>query len=478
MDLNSSKATTPIYNSLQYPSLFDLNDEFNETLFSMNVTNITKTTATTSYVSMDNSTEDKIIGNVFVQTSFSIFYTAIFIIGITGNVLVCYVVCRNKAMHTVTNFFITNLALSDILLCILAVPFTPLYTFLGKWIFGNVLCHLVPFAQGVSMYISTLTLTSIAMDRFIVIIYPFRHRMKISTCILLIMAIWIISLLLTLPYGLYVSLNTDMVNDISYCEEDWPSENTRKVYGTITVCLQFAIPFVIITVCYILVSYKLNVRAKTKLGSKTAKKEEADRERKRRTNHMLISMVGVFAISWMPLNAVNIFNDYYETKNDFYTLLFFFAHCIAMSSTCYNPFLYAWLNENFRKEFKQVLPFFRRSGYNGVSIYSRAYRSDRQFSQNDCGGPDASTRASEIIPRGPTCNCSIKKPMKLLEETETFSLKDDKKAMVKPDARQINEVQEVNANIYDNTTTESNTTTLPTGLLETQFDVLTSITTK
>lgn len=27
-----------------------------------------------------------------------------------------------------------------------------------------------------------------------------------------------------------------------------------------------------------------------------------------------------------------------------------------MSSTCYNPFLYAWLNENFRKEFKQILP--------------------------------------------------------------------------------------------------------------------------
>jgi hypothetical protein len=32
-----------------------------------------------------------------------------------------------------------------------------------------------------------------------------------------------------------------------------------------------------------------------------------------------------------------------------------------MSSTCYNPFLYAWLNENFRKEFKKVLPCFGAS---------------------------------------------------------------------------------------------------------------------
>nr|CAI5846790.1 unnamed protein product [Callosobruchus analis] len=68
-------------------------------------------------------------------------------------------------MQTVTNLFITNLALSDILLCILAVPFTPLYTFLGEWVFGRIICHLVSYAQGISVYISTLTLTSIAIDR-------------------------------------------------------------------------------------------------------------------------------------------------------------------------------------------------------------------------------------------------------------------------------------------------------------------------
>jgi hypothetical protein len=108
-----------------------------------------------------------------VQAFFFICYTTIFVLGVFGNVLVCYVVGRNRAMQTVTNFFITNLALSDILLCILAVPFTPLYSFLGQWIFGRVLCHLVAYAQGTSVYISTLTLTSIAIDRFFVIIYPF-----------------------------------------------------------------------------------------------------------------------------------------------------------------------------------------------------------------------------------------------------------------------------------------------------------------
>lgn len=72
------------------------------------------------------------VENKFFQIFFCIAYMTIFMLGLTGNMLVVYVVVRNKAMHTVTNLFITNLALSDILLCILAVPFTPLYTFTGK----------------------------------------------------------------------------------------------------------------------------------------------------------------------------------------------------------------------------------------------------------------------------------------------------------------------------------------------------------
>ena len=52
-------------------------------------------------------------------------------------------------------------------------------------------------------------------------------------------------------------------------------------------------------------------------------------------------------------------------------LVFFIAHVIAMSSTIYNPFLYAWMNENFKKEFKQVIPCLfrsrRHSSMNGLT---------------------------------------------------------------------------------------------------------------
>lgn len=111
-------------------------------------------------VMISNATHTDYIHNRIVQSFFIVTYILIFIMGVFGNVLVCFVVFRNRLMQSVTNLFITNLALSDILLCILAVPFTPSYTFLRRWVFGTILCHLVPYAQGVSVYTSTLTLTA------------------------------------------------------------------------------------------------------------------------------------------------------------------------------------------------------------------------------------------------------------------------------------------------------------------------------
>ncbi|XP_017090128.2 prolactin-releasing peptide receptor [Drosophila bipectinata] len=392
--------------------------------------------------SMDEDRTGGIIHNQFVQIFFYVLYATVFVLGVFGNVLVCYVVLRNRAMQTVTNIFITNLALSDILLCVLAVPFTPLYTFMGRWAFGRTLCHLVSFAQGCSIYISTLTLTSIAIDRYFVIIYPFHPRMKLSTCIGIIVSIWVIALLATVPYGMYMKMTNELVNGTQgagnetlvdatlmalngsyvqqggqglmeapdattsaaqaymqvmtagpgpeelpyvrvYCEENWPSEQYRKVFGAITTTLQFVLPFFIISICYVWISVKLNQRARAKPGSKSSRREEADRDRKKRTNRMLIAMVAVFGLSWLPINVVNIFDDFDDKSNEwrFYILFFFVAHSIAMSSTCYNPFLYAWLNENFRKEFKHVLPCFNPSNNNIINITRGYNRSDR----NTCG---------------------------------------------------------------------------------------------
>lgn len=313
-------------------------------------------TATLSSPAPNTSMEllqGNITNHIFVQIVFYTLYAVIFFLGLFGNILVCYIVYSNKAMQTVTNLFITNLALSDILLCILAVPFTPLYTFIGRWIFGRLICHLVPYAQATSVYVSTLTLTAIAIDRYFVILYPLRQRMKLATCLMVLLGIWIFSLLVTLPYGIWMQMGIHKGRDV--CEEAWPIDNLEMAFGCFTLVMQFVIPFCVIAYCYLKISRRLNQRAKAKPGSKSARREEADREKKKRTNRMLIAMVTIFGVCWFPLNLINVVNDFYDFGIYFH-LFFFLTHSMAVSSTCYNPFLYAWLNENFRKEFKQILP--------------------------------------------------------------------------------------------------------------------------
>lgn len=91
--------------------------------------------------------EDFLKNSPSIQINICIFYVVIFIVGLLGNILVVFVVLQNKAMQTVTNCFIANLALSDILLCVVAVPFTPLYFFSNEWAFGKIMCHLLAFSQ-------------------------------------------------------------------------------------------------------------------------------------------------------------------------------------------------------------------------------------------------------------------------------------------------------------------------------------------
>ena len=72
-------------------------------------------------------------------------------------------------------------------------------------------------------------------------------------------------------------------------------------------------------------------------------------------------MVVVFGIGWLPLNTINLLSDINPFPNptycwEYFTFIFFISHVLAMSSTCYNPFLYGCYNDAFQKEFTELIP--------------------------------------------------------------------------------------------------------------------------
>ncbi|KAK9510877.1 hypothetical protein O3M35_005565 [Rhynocoris fuscipes] len=74
-------------------------------------------------------------------------HAVVFIVGLTGNFLVCLVVHRNPAMRTVTNYFIVNLAVADFLVILICLPPTLIWDTTETWFLGHVLCKLVLYLQ-------------------------------------------------------------------------------------------------------------------------------------------------------------------------------------------------------------------------------------------------------------------------------------------------------------------------------------------
>jgi hypothetical protein len=78
-------------------------------------------------------------------------YSIIFIISLFGNCLVCYVILSTRQMRTVTNFYIANLTISDIMMTLVNIPFNVMRFLLDDWPFGELLCKCVPFIQAASV---------------------------------------------------------------------------------------------------------------------------------------------------------------------------------------------------------------------------------------------------------------------------------------------------------------------------------------
>lgn len=81
------------------------------------------------------------------EWSVIIMYAITFVVGLSGNVLVCFAVWRNRSMRTVTNIFIVNLAIADLTVIIICLPPTLLADVTETWYFGFVMCKIALFLQ-------------------------------------------------------------------------------------------------------------------------------------------------------------------------------------------------------------------------------------------------------------------------------------------------------------------------------------------
>ncbi|XP_006867967.1 PREDICTED: neuropeptide Y receptor type 2 [Chrysochloris asiatica] len=333
-----------------------------------------------------------------VQIVLILAYCSIIVLGVVGNSLVIHVVIKFKSMRTVTNYFIANLAVADLLVNTLCLPFTLTYTLMGEWKMGPVLCHLVPYAQGLAVQVSTITLTVIALDRHQCIVYHLESKISKHISFLIIGLAWGISALLASPLAIFREYSLiEIIPDfeIVACTEKWPGEE-KSIYGTVyslsSLLILYVLPLGIISFSYIRIWSKLKNHVRPGAAN------DHYHQRRQKTTKMLLCVVVVFAVSWLPLHAfqlaVDIDNQVLDLKE--YKLIFTVFHIIAMCSTFANPLLYGWMNSNYRKAFLSAFRCEQRldSIHSEVSVTFKA-KKNLEVKKNN-GPNDSFTEATNV----------------------------------------------------------------------------------
>ncbi|KAB1271890.1 putative G-protein coupled receptor 83 [Camelus dromedarius] len=309
--------------------------------------------------------------NPTVKALLIVAYSFIIIFSLFGNVLVCHVIFKNQRMHSATSLFIVNLAVADIMITLLNTPFTLVRFVNSTWVFGKGMCHVSRFAQYCSLHVSALTLTAIAVDRhqpvmpslliFQVIMHPLKPRISITKGVIYIAVIWTMATIFSLPHAIYQKLFTfkyseDVVRSLCLPDFPEPADLFWKYLDLATFILLYILPLLVISVAYARVAKKLWLC--NTIGDVTTEQYLALRRKKKKTIKMLMLVVVLFALCWFPLNCYVLLlsSKVIRTSN----ALYFAFHWFAMSSTCYNPFIYCWLNESFRVELKALLSMCRR----------------------------------------------------------------------------------------------------------------------
>ncbi|KAK9751548.1 7 transmembrane receptor (rhodopsin family) [Popillia japonica] len=212
---------------------------------------------------LDDITLESIMGprrnSLYVVIPITIIYVVILLTGLIGNVSTCVVIARNKSMHTATNYYLFNLAISDLLLLLSGLP-PEIYSIWSRYpyIFGYTFCVLRGLFSETSANATVLTITAFTVERYVAICYPFlSHTLaKLSRIIKLILVIWLVAVCFAIPQALQFEV-------VRYIR-DVPESDTCQVVNPIiehsfelSTFMFFVAPMTLITVLYVLIGLRL-----------------------------------------------------------------------------------------------------------------------------------------------------------------------------------------------------------------------------
>ena len=286
------------------------------------------------------------------------FIPVVFVIGFVGNVAFLVLLARVKTMRTITNFYLANLAVADLIVLSLKALYQLLsyQAVLGDPFHRSLGCGMNTYFGLKSSSASVLFITLVSFDRYFAVCHPVKYRSKKNkkrTSYILTLFIWTIAasigLLGTLSFGRLV---------VDYCIL-WPAHDKYKYFPQVVKKCQPLHPvfenislkvYLTLFITSVIANSIINIKILQTLTRPVPGENgnEQSQQMKRRITWMLLINSIIFFCSLAPLNYVMLMNILNLSHPN---ILQGIAFCLAMINSALNPILYGVVSPSYRRGF-------------------------------------------------------------------------------------------------------------------------------
>jgi histamine receptor H3 len=304
-----------------------------------------------------------------------------------GNFLTILTFCLDKKLQIISNMYIINLAVNDLLIGTVSVPLYGTYTFLNfHWPFGYPMCKFYTMVDYVACAGSSVAVMLISLDRYLLVTEGINYSVsqtKRKAGIKIAMT-WLIILP---PYTTF-TLFYDMIKGYSIvpagtCEEEFSND---EIFNIFLSAFEFLIPLFFISFLNLKVYYNIHKRTRAKVmpiekqtevsmissGSSEPRAEKLGHharllKRDRRAARSLATLIIIYFICWAPYTIFTVlisFNDQNWNEDDYFIPYEAVIWMLWLNSSL-NPILYALTVPAFQQAYKKILcRCWQRLGHN------------------------------------------------------------------------------------------------------------------
>ncbi|KAM3936384.1 adenosine receptor A2b [Leptodactylus fuscus] len=286
------------------------------------------------------------------------------VLSIVGNVLVCWAVAINSTLKNATNYFLVSLAVADIAVGLLAIPFAITISIGLQTDFHSCLffaCFVLVLTQS-----SIFSLLAVAIDRYLAIKIPLRYKSLVTgkRARAIIAVFWILSFGIGLtPLIGWNCLEADCGRKENHLSDDNRTVSclfekvvtmTYMVYFNFFGCV--LLPLLIMLLIYI----KIFMVARKQLRQIELKCVGADNSRTTLQKEVnaaksLAIIVGLFAFCWLPIHILNCLTLFLGPNKRNPQWAMDMAIILSHANSVVNPIIYAYKIRDFRYTFRKII---------------------------------------------------------------------------------------------------------------------------